>query len=140
MKHQSVDIQSVRIVDRSIVFDYANNLETTARHQPCGHSAYVSKPLNDDACVLGRKPEYLERFEGGDHAASTRGFGPTARPAKFEWLAGDDSCYCMAAVHRVGVHDPRHRLFIGVYIGGGHIPLGTDEFPDFRSVTARDSF
>ena len=43
----------------------------------------------------------------------------------------------MADVHGVGVHDPGHRLLVGVYIGCGNIFFGSDEVDDLRGVAAR---
>src|SRR5215472_7067184 len=43
----------------------------------------------------------------------------------------------MAHVHAVGVHDPRHRLLVGVDVGCGHVLFRADGIDDLGDVTAR---
>src|SRR5438067_4755635 len=41
-------------------------------------------------------------------------------------------------MHGICIHDPRHRLFIGIQVGGRNVLLGTDEFDQFCGVAAGD--
>src|SRR5215472_4569047 len=43
----------------------------------------------------------------------------------------------MAHVHAVGVHDPRHRLLVGVDVGCGHVLFRADGIDDLGDVAAR---
>ena len=43
----------------------------------------------------------------------------------------------LAHVHGIGVHHPRHDLFVGVDVGGGNVFFGADEFDQFGGVAAR---
>ena len=40
-------------------------------------------------------------------------------------------------MHGIGVHDPRHGLLVGIYIGGGYVFFRPDEFDDLRGVATR---
>ena len=40
-------------------------------------------------------------------------------------------------VHGVGVHDPGHRLLVGVHVGRGNILFRADELDDLGCVAAR---
>src|SRR5678815_1120017 len=45
----------------------------------------------------------------------------------------------MTAHHRDRVHDPRHRLFIGVDIRRGYISIWSNDRCDLKSIAARQS-
>ena len=140
MLEQSIDVQAVRIVDRAIVFDDADDLETGARHQPGRHAAHVAEALNHHAGAGRFDAEPAQRLQRDDHAAAAGGFRAAARSAQSHRLAGDHRGHGLALVHGVGVHDPGHGLRVGVDIGRGHVALGADEVDDLGGVAARDAF
>ena len=46
----------------------------------------------------------------------------------------------VADVHRVGVGEPRHDLFVGVDVGRRHVLVGADGVDDLRGVAAGQRF
>ena len=82
----------------------------------------VAKALDHHARVSpGVRSKSLQRFKRHDHAAAAGRFGPSARSAQIQRLAGDHRGNRVARVHGVGVHDPRHHLLVGVHVGRGHV-------------------
>ena len=67
--------------------------------------------------------------------SATRGrFVAAFRPAERNGLAGDDARNRVPDMHRVRVHDPGHRLGIGVDVRRGDVALGADEHLDLGRV------
>ena len=71
-----------------------------------------------------------------DHHAAAGGFAASARSAHVQRLAGDNSRNGLPHVHGVGVHHPRHGLFVGVDVGRGNVFLGADELDELGGVAA----
>src|SRR3712207_8197946 len=57
----------------------------------------------------------------------------------FRSLARDDGVNGVARVHGVCVHDPRHRLLVGIHVGRGHVLLRPDEVEDRKSTRLNSS-
>ena len=55
-------------------------------------------------------------------------------------LAGDDRESGVPVMHRVRVHDPRHRLRVRVHVRCGDVPVRADEKLDLRRVATRERF
>ena len=82
----------------------------------------------------------LRRFARDDHHAAAGGFAAAERAAHLDRLAGDDGGRGVADVHRIGVGEPRHDLFVGVDVGRRHVLVRTDRVDDLRGVAARQRF
>ena len=80
--------------------------------------------------------EVLDGFVGDDHHAAAGGFAASARSAHVQRLAGDDGGDGLPHVHGVGVHHPRHGLFVGVDVGRRNVFLGADELDQLGGVAA----
>ena len=80
--------------------------------------------------------QVLDGFVGDDHHAAAGGFAASARSAHVQRLAGDHRGDRLPHVHGVGVHHPRHGLFVGVHVGGGNVFLGADELDQLGGVAA----
>ena len=76
----------------------------------------------------------LAGFVADDHHAAAGGFAASARTANVDGLSGHARRYRLAHVHGVGVHHPRHDLFVGIDVGGGNVFFRADEFDQLRGV------
>ena len=117
-----------------------DDLRALLGHQLRGDRADVAEALHGDARALELEPEMLRGFARDDHHAAARRLAPPERPAHLDRLAGDDRRRGVADVHRVGVHDPRHDLFVGVDVGRRHVLVGADRVDDLGGVAARQRF
>ena len=79
-------------------------------------------------------------FPRADHDAAPGRLAPALGSAQRHGLAGDDGCLGAADVHGVGVHDPRHDLFVGVDVWRRDVLVGTDRVDDLGDVAPRESF
>ena len=79
------------------------------------------------------------RLATDEHDPAPRGLAPPAAAAEGDRFAGDDRGRCATDVHGVGVHDPRHRLLVGVHVRCGHVAVRTEDVDDGRRVAARDA-
>ncbi len=73
------------------------------------------------------------------HAAPGR-FATSERAAQLERLAGDHRGLGAPLVHRVGVHEPRHHLFVGVDVRSRDVALGTEQIRQVGRVATGQSF
>ncbi len=105
-----------------------------------GHRTDVAEPLHDDARIHAQHAEFGERPVAVDEHAAPGGFVPPARSAEVDGLAGHDGSLRVPHVHRIGIHDPGHGLFVRAEIGRGHVALRAEPFDEFSSIAARDAF
>src|SRR5437899_10436930 len=76
---------------------------------------------------MGLPAEMFEgRHRADGHAAAGR-FHSTQRAAHLDRLAGHGGWDRVAEVHRKRVHDPGHRLAVGVDVGRGVVAVGAYE-------------
>ena len=95
--------------------------------------------MNRDARSLEFNSLHLAGLTQGVETTACCRFATAERPAKRNWLARDHAKFGVAAHHRDGVHDPGHRLFIGVDIRRGDIAIGTDDGCDLKRITTRQA-
>src|SRR5260370_1327869 len=122
------NLEAGGVVDAAVQVDDEDNLESGASHELRRHAADISETLDDHARRGALQAETAERLLDDDHAAASGGFGAPFRSAQRDGLAGDDGGLSMARVHRVGVHDPRHGLLVGVHVGRGYVLLPAADF------------
>ena len=67
--------------------------------------------------------------------AASGGFAPAQRAAEADGFAGDDARNGMADMHGIGVHHPRHRLFVRAHVRSHDVHLRADERNHFLRVT-----
>ena len=99
--------------------------------------ADVAEALHGDARALELEAEMLRRLARHDHHAAAGRLAAAERSAHLDRLAGDDRRRAVADVHRVGVGDPRHDLFVGVDVGRRDVLVGADRVDDLGGVAAR---
>ena len=78
--------------------------------------AGVAEALDGDRRAIEVKAQVAGRLDDGDHGAAPGGLHATLGAAQADGLAGDDRRHGVPDVHRVRVHDPGHRLSVGVDI------------------------
>ena len=102
-------------------------------------AADVAEALDDDARVLRFDAHVREFVHAADHHAPSGGFDAAFGAADDQRFAGDDARNRLTHVHRVRIHEPRHRLRIGVDVGSGNVFVRTDDFDQFCGIPARDT-
>src|SRR5689334_17204920 len=116
---------------------YCYNFVAGLVHQLCPDAAHISRALHDYTSLTRRHLETLDALVYNKQYAATRRFTPARRPAKVDRLARDHRVNSVTCVHRIGVHNPRHGLLVGVHIGSRHVLLRSDEVEQLGRVTAR---
>ena len=110
------------------------------RHQPREVRARVAEAVDGDARVCaGRCPRTRHASRSGVEAAARRRLAAPLRAAERDGLARHHAQLGVAAHHRDGVHDPRHRLLVGVDVGRGDVAVGADDGRDLEGVAARQT-
>ena len=125
---ESFGVDAVFIVEAAADFTDADDFVSRLGHEARGVGTDVAKTLDDDARGLAVESELFNGLLADDKDAASGGFAATAGAANVDGLAGDDGGHGLAHVHGVGVHDPRHGLFVGIDVGGGDVFFGADEF------------
>src|SRR6476620_7139420 len=106
---------------------YCYNLVAGLVKQLGTDTTHISRALHDYTRLAGRHLEPLDTFVYNKHYAATRGFAPSGRAAEVDGLARHHCVYGMPRVHGVGVHDPRHRLLVGIHVRRGHVFFWSNE-------------
>ena len=102
-----------------------------------GDAAHVAEPLHDAALVGERPPEPVARTRDHHHDAGSRRLVAEHGAADRDRLPGDDLGHGVAALHRVRVHHPGHRLLVRGHVGCGDVLLRADDRQQLRRETAR---
>src|SRR2546428_584627 len=74
-----------------------------------------------------RHVEALDGFVDYEEQSSASRFPAAPRTPQVDWLPRNHGSNRVTSVHGISVHDPRHRLLIGVHVRRGNIFLGSDE-------------
>src|SRR5437868_1441929 len=81
-------------------------------------ASHVAKALDDNARVPRRDIQYAKgAFSQKDDPSAGR-FAAAQCSAAGEWFAGYNFPDSASLVHGIGVHEPRHNLFIGAHVWG----------------------
>ena len=98
--------------------------------------AHLAEPLHGGGGRLGADAPRRQRGQRHVHHAARGGGAAAQRATKGDRLSGAHAQYGVAALHRVGVHQPRHGLLVGADVGRGDIVFGTDQRADLTGVAA----
>src|SRR6202044_1162333 len=137
---QLVNVDARRIVEPAITLRYAGDLVTAFLHEARGVRTHVAKALNDDAATVNRHVEVAQALIAGHLDPAARSLNAALRATDVQRLAGDNAGNCLSHVHGVGVHDPCHRLLVGIHVGGGNVLFRPNKLDNLRSVAARHAF
>src|SRR4029079_4027999 len=69
--------------------------------------------------------------------AATSRLTPPRRAAEIDRLSSDHRGNGVARVHRVGAHDPRHRLLVRIHVGSRHVLFWPNEVEQLCGITPR---
>src|SRR5579872_6668650 len=133
---QSFQVDAVLVVEPATYFGDTDNFIARLVHQLRCVGADVTESLHDDAGAFAIDAQFSAGLVADDHYAAAGGLAASARTANVDGLSRHDGSNRLAHVHGVGIHHPRHDLFVGIDVGGGNIFLGADEPDQLRSVTA----
>ena len=101
-------------------------------------AADIAEALDDHRGAGNRQLQPLQRPPDEMRDAEAGRLAPAFDAAHADRLAGDDLGHRLALVHGVGVHEPRHDLFVGAEIRRHDVRLRPDEGDHLLHVAARD--
>src|SRR5579872_364269 len=102
-----------------------------------GDRADVAEALDHRARPRKLQPQVTGGFTGHDRDAAAGGLDASSGPADRDRLPRHDRGHRIAAMHAVGVHDPRHDLGRRPHVGRGDVAVGPHQDFDFGSIAAR---
>ena len=103
-----------------------------------GDAADVAEALHDARASGELVAEPPGRLLGDHHDAGAGRLAPEDGAADRDRLARDDLRHGVAALHRVRVHHPRHRLLVGGHVGCGDVGVRADLADELRREAARE--
>ena len=106
---------------------YTNNFISSLMQQQRCYATYISTSLYGNPRRRRSHSESFDSFIDDEQQAPSSSFAPASRPSKVDRFPGHDSVNRMARMHRISVHDPRHRLFIRIHVGRWNIFFWSDE-------------
>ena len=136
-RQQRRHVEPLGVVDAALPVGGGEDPRALLVHQLGADRADVAEALHGDGRALELEAEVAGRLAGDDHHAAAGGLAAAERAAHLDRLAGDDRGRGVADVHRVGVHEPRHDLGVGVHVGRRHVLLRADGVDDLGGVAAR---
>src|SRR6185503_474150 len=116
---------------------YRYNLVTGVIKEPRADSANVSRALNDNPGFGRGHLEPLDGFVDNKQYAAPCRFTPAGRAAEVDRFSSHDGRHCVTCVHGVGIHDPCHRLLVGIHIGRRDVLLWSNEVEQLCGITPR---
>ncbi len=132
-----LDVQALRPVDAALRIGDGHDPGAYVREQGGRRGTGVAEALDGHRGALDVQAKVARRLGDGDHTATAGGLGAAFRTTQADGLAGDHARHGVADMHGVGVHDPGHRLGVGVDIRRGDVLLGPDEHADLGRVAPR---
>ena len=136
-----LDVQPAGSVDAA----EPSRMTATTREPRCGDQGRhgdpgVAEALDRDRGAIEVEADVASRLDDGHDRAAAGSLDAALGAAQADGLAGDDGGDGVPDVHRVGVHDPGHRLGVRVHVRGRDVPLRADEDADLGRVAARQPF
>ena len=102
--------------------------------------ADVAEALDAHARAFEGQADLGRRGASADEHAAPGRIAPPAAAAQGKRLAGHHRSRGRAVHHRIGVHHPRHDLFVGVDVGRGNVLVRADDDADLAGVASRQAF
>ena len=135
---QRADVDAVRVVQRAVILADADDLVALLRTSASPRSSpHCRSPARSPGSRSGDMPRC---FSAWSHTTATPRPVASRRPReppRFTGLPVTTARHRLPHVHGVGVHDPRHRLLVGVHVRRGNVLLRPDELDQLRRVAAR---
>ena len=134
----AVRIEPLRVRDRPARIGQPDNDGAELVHELRREAARVAEPLDHDSCALEVHAQVLRRLDDRVDGAACRRLVAALASSDGERFPGHDGERRIAVMHRVRVHDPGHRLSVGVDVGSRDVAIGTDQQLDLGGVAARE--
>ena len=138
--HDLVRVHAVGIMDRRLGIRDSDDAEAVLVQQPGARVRGIAESLEDDPGFSRDHPQFLFEMAEDDVPAPSGGVVAAERAAEHDRLAGDHRRRGMADDVGVFVGHPPHHRGVGIDIGGGNVPVGTDEVVKRADVGAAQPF
>src|SRR5664279_1715224 len=135
---QGGNVDPLLVKDAAFRVADANHSDPSVPEQSCHHAADVAEALDGDSSSLQVDAPHFAGFAEDEETSPRSGFEAAERTAKEGRLAGDDRGSGVTCGHAVGVHDPRHGLRVGIYVGRGDVLVGPDQRRDLIGIAASE--
>ena len=133
------NVDPFRIVNRSGVIADTDDFDAAlvSERQSCDRTD-VAESLHDRGASSRIHLQHVHRALDQIHHTATGRFAPAFGAADRDRFAGNDFVHSVTHVDRVGVHEPRHHLFVRAHVRPHDVGVRPDERNHFLHVTARD--
>src|SRR5205807_5204317 len=118
-------------------FGDAHNFVSGLMHEVRGVGPYIAEALHNHAAALARQAKLLDGLVAYHHHAAAGSLAASTGAADVDGLPRHHRRDCLAHVHGIGVHHPRHDLFVGIHVGRGNVFFRSDEFDQLGGVAPR---
>ena len=134
------DVDALGIVNRSGMIADPDDFDAALvrERQSCDRTD-VAESLHDCGAFSRINLQHVHRALDEVNDAAPGGFTPAFGSADSDRFAGHDFIHRVSLVNGVGVHEPRHDLFVGAHVRTHDVGVRTDERNHFLHVAARDS-
>ena len=129
-----VDVETARGVDAAGRVADRDDRGALVPDEPGGDRAGVAEALDRDPGRLQVEAAVGGRLDDAVHGAAGGRLVAALGAAQGDRLAGDHARDGVPDVHRVGVHDPGHRLGVGVHVRRRDVLLRADDDADLGGV------
>src|ERR1700747_3740494 len=125
-----MNVYATWIKEAAVFLSDADDLVAMLHHETGCVGTDVAESLDYDAAAFNGHVEVPQALIACDHHTAARGLDASMRAADIEWFSCHDAGDGSTHVHGVGIHNPCHRLLVGVDVGCGNIFLRPDEVDD----------
>src|SRR5438094_373192 len=132
-----LDRKAERVVDPAVVLGHGDDRASRLLQELGADAAHVAEALDRGPGLVRRSPQVLERRHGADRDPAPGRLDATRRPTDLERLARHRGRHRVAEVHRQRVHDPRHRLPVGVHVRRRDVAVAPDQDRDLGREAPR---
>ena len=131
------DRKAERVVNPAVILGDRDHGAARFFEQLRADAAHVAEALHGDPRLMRRAAKVLECRGRADRHAATGGLDAAQRTADLDRLAGDRGGRGVTQVHRERVHDPGHRLTVGVHVGRRNVAVASDQDRDLGRESPR---
>src|SRR6202022_4620289 len=132
-----LDRKAERVVDASVVLTDRDHGAARFLEKPRADAADVAEALHRNLRLMRLAAEMLQRSERADGDAASGGLDPAKRTAHLDRLAGHRRRHRVTEMHRKRIHDPGHRLAVGINVRRGDVAVRADENRDLGRESPR---
>ncbi len=139
MLERRLHVETARRVNAALGIARGHHARAILCHQSGDDRSGITEALHGHARILQFHPADFAGFPQSVKRPARRRFMPSLRATERQRFAGHNAQLSVAVHHGNRVHDPRHRLRVGVNIRRRNVPIGPDDRSDFESIPAGES-